>query len=78
MILYNDLIIKKHLGNKVIALNNGEIIGYEVISYEKYIPYELKEVNRISNNINKVISWDTAYDMLFNDITVPDFNKVIN
>jgi len=66
----------RHLGNKILAADKNHIQGYEIITYKNYTPDTLKHVATIENTGD--ITWYMAYDMLFSDITAPDFTKVLN
>ena len=75
---FEQLHLKKQLGNKVIQMHEKQFIGYEIVSYKGYEPDELKEVRRIANPQYRPMSWDTAYDLIFGAPQAPDFTKVLN
>ena len=79
LIRYKDTTpLKKHMGNQVLVAHDGRIYGYEILTYDKYEPDTLRLVNSIENPAYKVMSWDTAFDMIFGAPTQkPDFTKVI-
>lgn len=70
--------LSKQLGNKIIEARDNKFFGYNITAYRGYTPIECELVNQIDNPTDKVMSWDTAYDMLFGTPTEkPDFSKVI-
>jgi hypothetical protein len=77
---YKDLneTLRRHLGNKVLEFKNGKVYGYQIDTYDRYEPLDLTLVNVIDNPVDKVLSVDTAYDLLFGAPTQPNFNKVLN
>ena len=77
MTVFNQLYLKKQLGNKVIQAHEKQFIGYEIVNYNGLEPNELREVKRIANPQDRPMSFDTAYDLIFGVPTAPDFSKVI-
>lgn len=77
MVKFEQLYLKKQLGNKVIQAHEKQFIGYEIINYSNYVPNELREVKRIANPQNRPMSFDTAYDLIFGVPTAPNFTKLI-
>lgn len=70
--------LHRQLGNKIVEFKDGKVYGYEILSYENYMPKEIKLVATIENPSDKVLSADTAYDRLFGTPQAPNFTKVLN
>jgi hypothetical protein len=69
--------LSKQMGNRIVEARGGKLYGYEVVTYKNYEPDTIKLVNVIDNSVNKVVSWDTAHDLLFGTPTAPDFSRVL-
>lgn len=69
--------LHKQLGNKIIELKHGNIVGYKITKYVGLVPVSVEFEATVKNDINRVISWDTAYDMLYGKPSAPDFSKVV-
>lgn len=69
----------RQLGNKILELRGGKINGYNITAYRGYTPTECELARTIENPADKVLSWDTAYDLIFGAPTQkPDFTKSLN
>jgi hypothetical protein len=60
----------KQLGNKILELKNGRINGYTITAYKGYTPTAIEFYGSIHNPTHKVLSYDTAYDLIFGGLTV--------
>ena len=69
--------LNKQLGNKIVEFKDGKINGYNIISYKNYKPFEVIQEVSISRP-DRVLSFDSAYDLLYGTPTAPDFKKTIN
>ena len=66
---------RRQLGNKILELKNGRVIGYNITAYKGYTPTEIELVGSIYNPVDKVMSWDTAYDLIFGSPKAPEFGN---
>lgn len=69
--------LSKQMGSKILEARNGRIYGYNITAYKGYTPTECELVASIPNPADKVMSWDTAYDLIFGAPTAPDFSNII-
>lgn len=68
--------LHKHLGNKIIEFNDGQIYGYTVLNYVDYTPDTL-QLDKTVTRPDKVLSFDGAYDLLYGKPQAPNFTKVL-
>lgn len=66
----------RQFGNNVFARNNDIISVYEVMTYEKYEPKTLKDLN-ITYVITDVTTWEDVTNRFFGEPVEPDFKKVL-
>lgn len=68
--------LNRQCGQYMIEFKDNKINGYLITSFIDYQPNTI-ELQKTINRPNKVLSWDTAYDMLYGIPTAPDFTKAI-
>ena len=66
----------KHFGNHVFARTADLVRVYEILTYEKYEPKTLKELDT-AYMITKDTTWDDLVTRFFGEPTIPSFDKII-
>ena len=67
----------RQFGNHVFARTADLVSVYEILTYERYEPKTLKDLDT-TYMIAKNTTWDELIDRFFGRPTAPDFNKVLN
>lgn len=68
-------LLSRQMGNKIIEARDGKLYGYTITGYRGYTPTTIELVGSIDNPAHRVMSWDTAYDLIFGAPTAPNFNS---
>ena len=69
--------IVRQFGNHVFARTADLVSVYEVLTYEKYEPKTLKDLDTTYMIANGT-TWDELADRFFGEPTMPRFDKILN
>ena len=68
--------IIRQFGNHVFARTADLVSVYEILTYEKYEPKTLKDLDTTYTITDKT-TWDELADRFFGEPTIPSFDKII-